>query len=111
MSFLHPLLAQLRIVQEAEDRMYEQGPAPVLTEQGPRVALDPRDRKLITSWFIHNPQVSLQLSSWQLLSLAALLGEKPHCPVSLQKPWHSWECLSGSMISVLSSVQKTTRIL
>ena len=106
MSFHHPLLVQLRIVQEAEDMMYEQGPAPVLTEQGRRVALDPRDRKLITSWFIHNPQVSLQLSSWQLLSLAALLGKKPHCPVSLQKPWHSWECLSGSMI-YLCSLQRS----
>lgn len=85
--------------------------SPLLTEQGLRVALDPRDRKLITSWFIHNPQVFPQLGSWPLLSFAALLGRNPHCPVSLQKPWHSWECLSGSVTSVLSSIQKTIRIV
>ena len=89
MSLHHPLLAQLRIVQEAEDVMYEQGPVPVLRKQGLRVTLDPRDRKLITSWFIHNPQVFPQLGSWPLLSFAALSGRNPHCPMSLQKPWHS----------------------
>lgn len=46
------------------------------------------DRKLITSWFIHNPQVFPQ-PRLLATALQPCRGRNPHCPMSLQKPWHS----------------------
>ena len=83
MSLRHPLLAQLHIVPASRGHVRTCRVQPPSSQsRDRRVDLDLRDRKLISCWFINNPQLAPQLCSGGPSFSHSLVGRSSHVPSS-----------------------------
>lgn len=83
MSLRHPLLAQLHILPASRGHVHMCMVQPPSSQsRDGRVDLDLRDRKLISCWFLNNPQLAPQLCSGGPSFSHSLVERSSHVPSS-----------------------------